>query len=327
MTDITAPYGPLAFFLDLHPDLGDFEADVIKGLSLPQKSLSPKYFYDAYGSKLFNHITELEEYYPTRTEKEIFRKNAKAITASVGPGAAIFEYGSGSSEKIEWLINGLVDPTAYVALDISKTHLIESASSLTRTHKLPIAAICADFHTPIILPSGLLPQEKRWLGFFPGSTLGNMTPDGAVALLENASKTLGAGAKFLLGVDLEKDPAILRAAYDDKKGVTAAFNLNLLRRMQRELDAELCLDDFVHHALFNDDLCRIEMHLRAIKPTSIMVKGRKFTFAEGETLHTENSHKYSVTRLKKLIEQTPWRLEEVWTDPKDWYAACLLSNR
>jgi L-histidine Nalpha-methyltransferase len=327
VTDLTAPYGPLAFFLDLHPDLGDFRADVIDGLSLPQKSLSPKYFYDEYGSKLFNQITELEEYYPTRTENEIFRVNAKEITSSIGAGAAIFEYGSGSSEKIEWLINGLAHPVAYVAMDISKDHLIESASTLAKAHELPIAAVCADFHAPVVLPSGVLPDEERWLGFFPGSTIGNMAPQSAAALLNRASETLGPSAKFLLGVDLDKNPDILTAAYNDTKGVTAAFNLNLLRRIKRELDAELNLSDFTHDAFYNAEHRRIEMHLRAVKPTAIMVNGREFVFAEGETLHTENSHKYSVARLEELIEQTPWRLDEVWTDPKGWFAACLLSNR
>lgn len=326
MTDLKAPYGPLAYFLDLHPDLGDFRTDVIDGLSREQKSISPKYFYDERGSKIFDRITTLEDYYPTLTEKEIFLGNAKDITAAVGSNAAVFEYGSGSSEKIEWLINGLSDPVAYVAMDISKEHLIESASALAKEHDLPMAAVCADFHAPVELPGGILPKEERWLGFFPGSTIGNMTPETAAAFLTRANNTLGAGAKFLLGVDLEKDPAVLKAAYDDSQGVTAAFNLNLLRRMKGELDAEVKLEDFEHYAFYNENDCRIEMHLRALRATSIVINDQTFQFREGETLHTENSYKYSIPRLKTLLEQTPWRLDKVWTDEKSWFAACLFSN-
>lgn len=326
MTDLKAPHGPLAYFLDLHPDLGDFRSDVIEGLSLPQKAISPKYFYDEYGSKIFNKITALEEYYPTRTEKEIFLSNAPAITQAIGAGAAIFEYGSGSSEKIEWLINGLKDPVAYVAMDISKDHLIESASALAQAYNLPIAAVCADFHAPVALPKDILPAQQHWLGFFPGSTIGNMLPENAVAFLNRASTTLGADAKFLLGVDLEKDPTLLNAAYNDKEGVTAAFNLNLLRRMRRELDAQLVMEDFEHYAFYNAQEFRIEMHLRAIRSTEIIVNDQAFGVEAGETLHTENSHKYSLPRLKQLVEKTPWRLDEVWTDKNGWFAACLLSN-
>gem|GEM_PF-57243 len=326
VTDLTAPYGPLAFFLDLHPDLGDFKSDAMEGLAQAQKNISPKYFYDERGSKLFQRITALGEYYPTRTERKLFLDNAGDITKQIGAGAAIFEYGSGASEKIEWLISGLEHPVSYVAMDISKDHLIESASALAESYDLPVAAVCADFHAPVSIPADILPKEERWLGFFPGSTIGNMLPETAIAFLNRASETLGPDAKFLLGVDLEKDPAILSAAYNDKAGVTAEFNLNLLRRMQRELDASLTIDDFEHYAFYCEKNCRIEMHLRALRPTSISIDGREFTFAAGETLHTENSHKYSVTRLKALFEQTPWRLETVWTDDKGWFAACLLSN-
>lgn len=326
VTDLKAPYGPLAYFLDLHPDLGDFRTDAIEGLSHEQKCISPKYFYDERGSKLFDRITTLDEYYPTRTEKEIFLGNAADITNAVGPNTAIFEYGSGSSEKVDWLINGLQNPVAYVAMDISKDHLIESASALAKEHDLPMAAVCADFHAPVELPAGILPVEERWLGFFPGSTIGNMAPASAAAFLTRASSTLGSGAKFLLGVDLEKDPAILNAAYNDAEGVTAAFNLNLLRRMKGELDADIKLEDFEHYAFYNEDDCRIEMHLRALRATSIVINDQTFPFREDETLHTENSYKYSVPRLKSLLESTPWRLDQVWTDEKDWFAACLLSN-
>lgn len=326
MSDLTAPMGPLAFFLDLHPDLGDFRADAIEGLSKPQKCISPKYFYDETGSKLFQRITALEEYYPTRTERSVFLDNAEAIFEAVGEGAGIFEYGSGASEKINWLLKGLKDPVAYVAMDISKDHLIESASAIAEETALPVAAVCADFHGVVELPKDILPDAKRWLGFFPGSTIGNMLPETAVGFLTRASNTLGPGAKFLIGVDLVKDADILTAAYNDRDGVTAAFNLNLLRRMKRELDAVLTIGDFEHYAFYNEQLNRIEMHLRAVRPTTIAIDDHEFSFTKGETLHTENSHKYSMERLNALFDQTPWRIETAWKAPSDWFAACLLSN-
>lgn len=326
MTDLKAPYGPLAYFLDLHPDVGDFRTDVINGLSAPQKWISPKYFYDERGSKLFQKITALEEYYPTRTEREIFLANAPEITAAAGKGAAVLEYGSGASEKIDWLIRGLADPVAYVAMDISKDHLLESASAIAENYDLPVAAICADFHAPVALPPDILPKGELWLGFFPGSTIGNMLPETAVRFFTHASQTLGPDAKFLLGVDLEKDPAVLNAAYNDREGVTAEFNLNLLRRMKRELDAALSVEDFEHYAFYNAEARRIEMHLRARRETTIAIGSHVFEFRAGQTLHTENSHKYSPARLEALIEKTPWRLETIWTDARGWFAACLLSN-
>jgi dimethylhistidine N-methyltransferase len=326
VSDLTAPYGPLAYFLDLHPDLGDFRADAIAGLSEPRKWMSPKYFYDDAGSKLFEEITALPEYYPTRTEKSIFLEHGRHIADAIGPSAAIFEYGSGSSEKVEWLATRLEKPVAYVAMDISKDHLLDSAKALTESLSIPVAAICADFHAPVKLPLGVIGEPAQWLGYFPGSTIGNMLPKTATAFLQRASQTLGPRSKFLIGVDLEKDKDILNAAYNDSKRVTAEFNFNLLRRMKRELDAEIELGDFEHLAFYNETDCRIEMHLRAKKPTVIRIGDKEFSFRKGETLHTENSHKYSIERFKQLIEPTSWRLNHVWTDDKGWYAACLLSN-
>jgi dimethylhistidine N-methyltransferase/nicotinate (nicotinamide) nucleotide adenylyltransferase len=325
--ELMAPCGPLAFFLDLHPDLGDFRADVIAGLSQRPRSISPKYFYDDAGSKLFDQITGLEEYYPTRTEKSVFLDNAAEITGAIGAGAAILEYGSGSSEKVEWLARGLTNPAAYVAMDISRDHLLESASAMAEILPIPVAAICADFQAPIELPAGVLARPDHWLGYFPGSTIGNMAPEAAAGFLTRASKTLGPGAQFLIGVDLVKDKAVLEAAYSDARGITAAFNMNLLVRMKNEIGARLSPEDFEHHAFFNDQQSRIEMHLRAIRETEITIDGRSFVFAAGETLHTENSYKFTLEKFEELINHTPWRLEKSWTDAKGWFAACLLSNR
>ncbi len=317
---------PLAFFLDLHPTLGDFHDDIIEGLAKEQKSISPKYFYDERGSELFKEITEQPEYYPTRTERNILLANAPEIAAAPGPNTAVFEYGSGASEKIEWLLNGLDRPAAYVAMDISRDFLIDAASAIADKFDLPVAAVCADFHGHVRIPPDILPEPSRWLGYFPGSTIGNMTPPFAARFLQRAAETLGPGAQFLLGVDLEKDTSVLNAAYNDAAGVTAAFNLNLLTRMQRELGAQLGMEDFEHRAFYNEEACRIEMHLRAKERTTISLDGREFSFDPGETLHTENSYKYSINRLKALFEETPWRLETVWTDENQWFAACLLSN-
>ncbi len=325
--ELIAPCGPLAFFLDLHPDLGDFRSDVIAGLSRRPRTISPKYFYDDAGSKLFAQITELEEYYPTRTEKSVFLDHADEITAAIGADAAIFEYGSGSSEKVEWLVKGLQAPIAYIAMDISREHLLKSASALADVLPVPVAAVCADFTAPIELPKGVLPEPDHWLGYFPGSTLGNMSPADAAAFLTRAAKTLGPRAQFLIGIDLVKDIAVLEAAYDDAKGVTAAFNMNLLERMKRELGAKLSLGDFEHYACYNHEHDRIEMHLRAVQATDIVIDGKRFAFEAGETLHTENSHKFTLARLEDLVNQTPWRLEKSWADPKGWFAACLLGNR
>jgi dimethylhistidine N-methyltransferase len=192
---------------------------------------------------------------------------------------------------------------------------------------IPVAAVCADFYAPIEIPKKVLPDPDHWLGYFPGSTLGNMTPDDAVGFLTRSSKTLGPGAQFLLGIDLEKDKAVLEAAYNDAKGVTAAFNMNLLARMKTELGAKLMIDDFEHYAFYNEEIGRIEMHLRAVRPTVIAIDGQKFNFEAGETLHSENSHKFTIKKIEALINQTPWRLENSWTDADGWFAACLLSNR
>ena len=315
----------LAFFRDLNPDIGDFKSDAIAGLTARPKVISPKYFYDETGSKIFDKITALPEYYPTRTERALFLERGDEIAAALPARSGIFEYGSGSSEKIEWLLDRITDPVIYIAMDISRDHLLENASALAEALALPVGAICADFHAPIALPA-LNPAPEQWVGYFPGSTIGNMSPEAATQFFSRASETLGSNAKFLLGVDLIKDVRVLEAAYDDSEGVTAAFNINLLSRMKRELGAELNEGDFEHFSFFNENESRIEMHLRATRPTAIAIEDRIFSFDAGETLHTENSYKYTIEGIERLIEKTSWRLENVWTDPSAWYAACLFSN-
>ncbi|MEM9170793.1 MAG: L-histidine N(alpha)-methyltransferase [Pseudomonadota bacterium] len=327
MTDFKAPYGPLAFFLDLEPEPADFRADVEEGLAAARKTLSPKYFYDARGAEIFEKITTLDAYYPTRTERAILDASRDAVRAAVGPNRAILEYGSGSSEKIRRLLDMVDRPSAYVAVDISRDQLIDGMSALAGdVAPLPIGAVCADFTAEIALPNDAVPAPAGWFGFFPGSTLGNFDPVQASAFLSRAAATLGDGATMLVGIDLYKDEAVLQRAYDDPDGVTAAFNLNVFRRMKNELDAAIDLDAFVHEARVEPQTRRVEMHLRARRATEIVIGERAFAFAEGETLHTENSYKYDDASLADVVAPTPWRIETIWKDPKGWFAACFLRN-
>ena len=324
---LEAPLGPLAFYLDLKPALSDFRSDIIEGLSQPVKSLSPKYFYDEHGSQLFEKITELDAYYPTRTERSIMIDNADAIGAAIGQSVAVLEYGSGSANKIRRLLSMLKDPVAYVALDISGDHLIDAMSALARDlPDLPVGGVCADFSARVPLPADLLPRADRWVGYFPGSTLGNFAPSAAQSFLRRTSDTLGDNALMLLGVDLYKDETLLERAYDDPEGVTAEFNINILTRMKNELGAALDINAFEHAAIVNSDEKRIEMHLRARRATQIEINGRRFAFMPGETLHTENSYKFTRDGLEALLTETPWRMREIWTDEKGWFAVCLLCN-
>ncbi len=324
---LQAPYGSLAFFLNNKPALSNFRADLFEGLSKPQKSLSPKYFYDERGSEIFEEITRLEAYYPTRTERSILTDNAQDIADAIGASAAVLEYGAGAPEKIRRLLNSLDDPAALVAMDISGDHLVQGMSKLSNEFSsLPVGAICADFFEELEVPKGSLPDPNRWLGFFPGSTLGNFYPEDAAAFLTRASETLGENALFLMGIDLYKDEDVLQLAYDDPEGVTAAFNKNVLKRIQAELEGDLTIGDFDHEARFNKDKSRIEMHLAANQPTHIEVDDYRFSFEKGETIHTENSYKYTFPMLEDLLSKTPWRLQNTWTDKEEWFATCLLSN-
>ncbi|MEM8988333.1 MAG: L-histidine N(alpha)-methyltransferase [Pseudomonadota bacterium] len=324
MAVIHKPYKALSFFADFEPPLSDFRADALAGLSLPQKALSPKYFYDEHGSALFDKICATPEYYPTRTETALLELVAPDIAAAIGPDAAILEYGSGSSVKIITLLNALERPAEYVALDISREHLIANVTPLTeRFPNVPIGAVCADFTQKLALPDAA-PHARR-VGFFPGSTIGNFEPDDAIAFLRNARATLGENGLFVLGADLKKDETVLNAAYNDAGGVTAAFNLNLLTRMKRELDAVLNRDDFEHYAFYNAEKERIEMHLRALKTTKIEIDDHVFAFTAGETLHTENSHKFQKDNIAHLAQESGFHLSEMWTDAGNLFSISLLS--
>lgn len=311
--------------VSLKPDLARavFAADMVEGLSSTPKATPPKWFYDAEGSALFGQITQLPEYYPTRTELALLADIGGEVARAVGPGRAVVEYGSGSGDKAALLLSALKDPAAYVCVEIDPDAARATAELVAaRFPGLPTRGVAGDFtaldaHTP----AG--PKGAR-LGFFPGSTIGNFDPADAAVLLADMREHLGRGSKLLLGVDLVKDAGVLEAAYDDAAGVTAAFNRNLLVRANRELDAGFDLDAFAHEARWNAEESRIEMHLRVVRQTTATIDGLRFDFAEGETIHTESSYKYTPDRVGDLAEIGGWTMEQLWTDPKGWFALALL---
>ena len=300
-----------------------FLDDVVAGLSLPQKALSPKYFYDAEGSRLFEAICELPEYYPTRTETALLRRAAPEIVASFPPGAALVEFGSGASVKTRLLLDAARGLGAYAPIDISPDALDAAAQAIRRDYPdLVVAPLAEDFTTALRLPPAV--AGRPVVGFFPGSTIGNFTRQEAHDFLVRARRLLGEGAQFVIGVDLVKAEETLVAAYDDAQGVTAAFNLNLLARINRELGADFDPGAFAHVARWNADENRIEMHLESLRDQRVEVGGRRFRFAAGETLHTENSHKFTLEGVEALARSAGWRLERRWVNEDPAFAVVLL---
>ena len=298
-----------------------FRADVLAGLDRRPRAIPARWFYDRRGSELFEAITALPEYYPTRTETAILERACPEVATIAGRGRAVVELGSGSSTKTPILLRS-VAPAAYVPIDISGDFLRASSRALaTRFPDLPILPVEADFLHPITLPRAIAGTPK--LGFFPGSTIGNMTPLMAVDLLRAMRTSLGEGAMLLIGMDRIKDPATLVAAYDDAAGTTAAFNLNLLARINRELDGDIPIEAFRHRAVWNDDRARIEMHLEPVRDIEFTVAGQPFAMATGETVHTENSHKYGPRDARILLRAGGWTPIAEWTDPDDLFALHL----
>ncbi len=290
-----------------------FAADILAGLTAKPKRLPPKYFYDAIGSALFERITQLPEYYPTRSELALLRANAPAIASLFPPNCALIEFGSGSSKKARIFFGAAATIEAYVPVDISGDFLQQDAAQLRRDFpRLAVAPVIADFTQPFDVPSAvaLLPR----VGFFPGSTIGNFEPHEAAKFLRHAGTILGHGAVLVVGVDLVKDAKILCPAYNDAEGVTARFNLNLLARINRELGADFDLGTFEHHACYNRQHNRIEMHLASTKRQKVKVGGKAISFRAGETIHTENSYKYTVGSFAALAQGSGWSPLEVWTD-------------
>ena len=321
-----APDDSLDFFVDLHPPASDFRKDVIEGLTARPRVIPPKYFYDADGSALFDAITATPEYYVTRTELSVLERIAPEIARRAGPRAVVIEPGSGSSVKISTLLRALDNPAGYIGLDISKEHLLAACRELADAHPgLFVGAICADFTAPVDL-SGLDMPSGRRLVFFPGSTIGNFEPEDAVRVLRHLRTWLRPGDGLLLGADRIKDPAILTAAYDDAEGVTAAFNLNLLKRIARELDSDVDPADFRHRAIWNADKSRIEMHLEAKCDVSFTVAGQSFSMQAGETIHTENSHKFSIESFSRLARNAGLEVRDHWSDPSQHFTLYWLER-
>ena len=290
-----------------------FAHAVLAGLAARPRSIPARFFYDQAGSALFEAITRLPEYYPTRTEAALLAAHAPAVANAVGRGRVVVEFGSGSSAKTPLLL-AAVAPRAYVPIDISGDFLRESAAALQRSHPvLPVLPVVGDFTHRIDLPAEL--HGRPMLGFFPGSTIGNFAHPDAVDLLRAFRATLGEGAWLLIGLDTRKNPSRLVAAYDDAAGVTASFNLNLLHRINRELDGVIPVDRFAHVALWNEGPGRIEMHLRAKADVSFTVLGRRFAMVQGETIHTENSYKYTAEEARLLARSSGWQPVADWTDP------------
>lgn len=313
---------PLDSFHDLHPSVDDLAEDVIKGLAHRPRSIPPKYFYDAEGSRLFDAITELPEYYPTRTENAMLQRYAEQIARHAGTGHLLVEPGSGSCTKARILFDDL-QPCAYVPMDISRDHLRLAAQQVAVEYPwLEVHAACSDFTRMMAMPPDS-PQGRR-LAFFPGSSIGNFDPSGAVQFLHMIAELVGQGGQLLIGVDLKKDKAVLEAAYDDAQGVTAAFNLNLLVRINRELQADFDLDQWRHQALYNEQEGRIEMHLVSRIDQQVQVLGNTYNFEQGETIHTENSYKYSVEEFAALAGRAGFAHDRVWVDDAQLFSIHLL---
>jgi len=316
---------PAPSFVDLQSPAGSFLDDVLRGLGSSPKAISPKYFYDARGSELFEAICELPEYYPTRTELELTRDCAADIAAAVGAGCLLIELGSGASLKTGLLLQAL-RPAAYVPVDIAADALKTAATRIVADYPaLPVIAVCGDYMRPLMVPA-LDGIAARRLIYFPGSTIGNLTPAEALEFLRRARDLAGSGGAMLVGVDLKKDPRQLHDAYNDAQGITAEFNLNLLRRINRELGADFDPGRFRHVAFYDADAGRIEMHLESLVAQTVSVGGRRFGFAAGERLHTENSCKYSVAEFQQLAQSAGFAAEKVWVDAEALFSLHLLRN-
>lgn len=306
-------------FVDLKPDGEQLLVDVLAGLSAFPRTLPAKYFYDARGAELFERICDLPEYYPTRTEVAIMQAHVHQMAAALAKPSCIVEFGSGSGRKTRMLLEAAM-PQAYMPIDISREQLIDAAQAIAREfHSIRVRAVCADYTASAELPLHDLRGLAKTV-YFPGSTIGNFTPQEATHFLARSRRLVGRGGGLLIGVDLKKDTAVLNAAYDDSARVTAEFNLNLLARIERELDAKLNRSAFEHLAFYNETLGRIEMHLRAVHDNDIVIGDTTFHFHAGETIHTENSYKYHVEEFAALGESAGWRHVALWTDPSKLFS-------
>ena len=318
-------------FFDNQPVAQDILTEVIAGLSLPQKVLPAKYFYDEQGSRLFEAITKLPEYYPTRIEIDLLRKHRESIAKLVKDDVWLLEYGSGASLKIRLLLQA-IRPNCYVPMDISKDFLLSSAESLMDDYPwLDVYAACVDYSQPVRLPADMITPAQK-LGFFPGSSIGNFSPQEAQVFLQGVRNTLGKDGAMLIGVDLQKDKQVLEAAYNDCQNVTAAFNFNILHHINRVLGTQFNVNYFEHKAIYSEEKGRIEMHLVSTMDQIIKIsdsnnpegQSKNITFKTGETIHTENSYKYSKQSFTDLIAGAGFEVRECWSDDKDYFAMFYL---
>ena len=315
---------------DLHdfaPPRETFRQDVIQGLRAPLKSIHCKYFYDEQGSRLFDQICALDEYYPTRTELAIIRAFGEEMAAYVGSDCLLIEYGSGSSTKTRILLDHLREPAAYVPIDISREHLARSAAALAAAYTgLQVLPVCADYTQNFTLPTGNRPASRKVV-YFPGSTIGNFSTAEAKSFLARISAVCGTGGSLLIGVDLKKDPDIIERAYNDREGVTAAFNLNLLARINRELGTDFAIDHYRHLAVYNRQAGRIEMYIVCLRPQVVHLDGLAFPFDEGDRILTECSYKYGLDQFAQLAASAGLKVERVWTDDQHLFSVQYLTVR
>lgn len=302
-----------------------FLDEVLSGMSERPRSLPCKYFYDRRGSALFDQICELDEYYLTRTEAAITNQYVSEMGEQIGEGVMLVEYGSGSSSKTRLLLAHLPNPVAYVPIDISRKHLLQTAEELRRDYpEIEILPVAADFTKDFDLPTPKTPYQHIAV-YFPGSTIGNFLEHEAVTLLKSIAQRCGKGGGLLIGIDLQKDTEVLEQAYDDSEGVTAEFNLNLLHRMREELGAEIEIDQFEHVARYCNDRNRIEIYLKSLRDQTVVVEEKTFDFQEGELIHTEYSHKYSIESFARLAAKAGLTLQKSWTDDRGYFAVLHLA--
>jgi dimethylhistidine N-methyltransferase len=310
---------------DFEPEKDAFLEDVLQGLQKPQKELPSKYLYDKIGSELFEQICEASDYYPTRTELKIMQEHISEIAEAVGSKCLLIEYGSGNSKKTRKLLDALEQPVGYVPIDISKEYLLSSATSLAMAYpNLEVLPVCADYTETFEIPTPMEPAVRR-VGYYPGSTIGNFDREPAKRFLQQIANRVCKGGGLLIGVDLKKDFNILHRAYNDRQGVTALFNLNLLVRVNRELGANFQVDQFRHYAFYNPWECRVEMHLESLKDQVVQIGDAKIPFKLGESIWTESSYKYTLDEFAQMAGIAAFTVEQVWTDTQNFFSVQYLT--
>ena len=315
----------VASFEDYRPDDEEMLSEALEGLLATPKTLPCKYLYDEKGSDLFQQICQLPEYYPTRTEIHLLKSIAGEIAELIGPACQMIEYGSGSSEKMHIVLRALIEPESFTAVDISKEHLLSVTKALSKEFpKLKVHAVSADFVHPFSVPEMI--GDGLRVGFFPGSTIGNFTYDAAIDFLQGTREVVGRSGAMLVGLDLKKDERILHAAYNDAQGVTAAFNMNLLARLNSELGATFKLSKFCHEAFYNAEIGRIEMHLKSLSDQTVRLGREVISFEKNETIHTENSYKYGLDEFMELAERAGYKTLKSWRDPDNLFGICFLQG-